>query len=121
MSQIFDESAGIGARVWIRWTKTVVIWIAERVARYRLGMEHAEPGIVKADSPTRDFKAAFFPPPDEFPKNVSTFENDSGDLGPDREPFPSGRRRVEIDRAALGKVNLSPRASRLKKAAGVIR
>jgi hypothetical protein len=121
VSQIFDKSAHISASVRVRWAKTIIIRIAERVARNGSRMEHAQPRVVKANGPARHSQAACVPPADELPEDVSALKNDPGDLGLDREPLPSRWRRVEIDCAVLRKVDLSLRASRLEKVAGVIR
>ena len=91
MGQILDESADIGAGVRVRWAKIVVVRIAERVARDRARMEHAEPGVVKANRPARHLQPACVPPAHELPKNVSALNDDLGDLGLDRRAPPSAR------------------------------
>ena len=120
MGQILDERAHIGARVRVRWAEIVVIGIAERVARDRARMEHAEAGVVQADGPAAHAEPARVAPARKLAKDVPAVNNDLRDLGLDRKPLPARGRRVEIDRAVLGKVDLSLRAARLKKAPGVI-
>jgi hypothetical protein len=41
MGQVFDERADIGAGVRIRWAETIIIGIAERIARDGARMKHA--------------------------------------------------------------------------------
>src|SRR5579872_6461575 len=120
MRQILDERCDIGSGVRVRWAKIVVVRIAERVARDRARMEHAKAGVVKADGPAAHFQPACVAPAHELAKDVSALKDDLRDLGLDHKPFPARRHRVKIDRAVLGKVDLSLWASRLKKAAGVI-
>ena len=118
--QIFDESADIGAGVRVRWAKTVIVRIAERVACDGARMKHAEPSVVETNSPARHAESACVPPAHELPQNVSAVPNDIGELGLDREPLPAPTGRVEIDRSVLGKISFSLRASRLKESPGVI-
>ena len=120
MGQVLDERADIGAGVRVRWAEVVVVRIAERVARDRPRMQHAEPGVVQADRPAAHLQPARVAPAHELAKHVSAFKNDLGDLGLDLKPLPARGRRVKIDRAVLGKVDLSLRAARLDEAAGVI-
>ena len=81
VGQVFDKSADIGARVRVRWAEIVVVGIAERVARDRARMEHAEPGVVQADRPAAHFQAARVPPAHELAKNVSALRMTSATLG----------------------------------------
>ena len=110
----------VGPGIGMSWREREGAHVAIGVDGTGLGMGEAEPHIVQADRPGIDAETAPLAGVQELAEHVAPLANDGCHLGLEPEIGEGARRRLEIDRAVLGKVGLPQRAARLEEVARVV-